>query len=67
MPWKTIFHEMAHCLMHSKEAQMADGDLMQKDIKEAEAEAVAYLCCATLESLGYDSSRLAATLPLTLT
>ncbi|CAH1081290.1 ArdC-like ssDNA-binding domain-containing protein [Candidatus Nitrotoga sp. 1052] len=57
MPWKTIFHEMAHCLMHSKEAQMADGDLMQKDIKEAEAEAVAYLCCATLGLPGLEESR----------
>ncbi len=57
MPWKTLFHEMAHCLMHSKEAQMADGDLMQKDIKEAEAEAVAYLCCATLGLPGLEESR----------
>ena len=57
MPWKTLFHEIAHCLMHSKEAQMADGDLMQKDIKEAEAEAVAYLCCATLGLPGLEESR----------
>jgi antirestriction protein ArdC len=57
MPWKTLFHEMAHCLMHSKEAQMADGDLVQKDIKEAEAEAVAYLCCATLGLPGLEESR----------
>ena len=57
MPCKTLFHEMAHCLMHSKEAQMADGDLMRKDIKEAEAEAVAYLCCATLGLPGLDESR----------
>lgn len=57
MPWKTLFHEMAHCLMHSKEAQMSDGDLMQKDIKEAEAEAVAYLCCATLGLPGLEESR----------
>jgi len=57
MPWKTLFHEMAHCLMHSKETQMADGDLMRKDIKEAEAEAVAYLCCATLGLPGLEESR----------
>ena len=57
MPWKTLFHEMAHCLMHSTEAQMADGDLMRKDIKEAEAEAVAYLCCATLGLPGLEESR----------
>ena len=57
MPWKTLFHEMAHCLMHSKDAQMADGELMRKDIKEAEAEAVAYLCCATLGLPGLEESR----------
>lgn len=57
MPWKTTFHEIAHCLMHSKEAQMADGAGMPKDIKEAEAESVAYLCCATLELPGLEESR----------
>lgn len=57
MPWKTLFHEIAHCLLHSKEAQMADGAWMPKDIKEAEAEAVAYLCCATLGLPGLEESR----------
>lgn len=57
MPWKTLFHEIAHCLLHSREAQMADGALMPKDIKEAEAEAVAYLCCATLGLPGLEESR----------
>lgn len=57
MPWKTLFHEIAHCLLHAKEAQMADGALMPKDLKEAEAEAVAYLCCATLGLPGLEESR----------
>lgn len=57
MPWKTLFHEIAHCLLHSKEAQMADGALMPMDIKEAEAEAVAYLCSATLGLPGLEESR----------
>lgn len=57
MPWKTLFHEMAHCLLHGTEVHMADGDLPPKDIKEAEAEAVAYLCCATLELPGLEESR----------
>ena len=57
MPWKTLFHELAHCLMHSKEAQMADGASMPRDIKESEAESVAYLCCATLELPGLEESR----------
>lgn len=57
MPWKTLFHEMAHCLLHSKEAHMADGSSMARDIKEAEAESVAYLCCATLGLPGLEESR----------
>ena len=57
MPWKTLFHEMAHCLMHGTEVHMADGDLTPKDIKEAEAESVAYLCCATLGLPGLEESR----------
>jgi hypothetical protein len=57
LPWKTTFHEMAHCLLHSAEAQMADGNLLTRDIKEAEAESVAYLCCATLELPGLEQCR----------
>lgn len=57
LPWKTTFHEMAHCLLHASEAQMADGVMLQKCIKEAEAESVAYLCCATLELPGLEQSR----------
>jgi len=57
LPWKTTFHEMAHCLLHSSEAQMADGEMLLKCIKEAEAESVAYLCCATLELPGLEQSR----------
>jgi antirestriction protein ArdC len=57
MPWKTLFHEIAHCLMHSKETQMADGAVMTRSIEEAEAESVAYLCCATLGLPGLDEAR----------
>ncbi len=57
LPWKTIFHELAHCLLHSAEARMPDGERLQKCIKEAEAESVAYLCCATLELPGLEQSR----------
>jgi len=57
-PLKTTFHEIAHCLLHTKEAQMADGGTITRDIKEAEAESVAYLCCASLGMLsGLDESR----------
>ena len=57
LPWKTTFHELAHCILHSTEAQMADGEMLEKCIKEAEAESVAYLCCATLELPGLEQSR----------
>ena len=36
---------------------MADGSSMARDIKEAEAESVAYLCCATLGLPGLEESR----------
>jgi len=56
-PMKTLFHEIAHCVLHSKEAMMADGAIMERGQKEAEAESVAYLCCATLGLDGKDESR----------
>lgn len=57
MPWKTTFHELAHCLLHSDLGELGDGSSLAKDIKEVEAEAVAYLCCATLGLDGLVESR----------
>ncbi|WP_126448388.1 ArdC-like ssDNA-binding domain-containing protein [Sulfuricystis multivorans] len=59
MPWKTTFHEMAHCLLHSKQADVAfvDGGHINRSIEEAEAEAVAFLCCATLGLPGLEEAR----------
>ncbi|MEW6163612.1 MAG: ArdC family protein [Pseudomonadota bacterium] len=62
MPWKTLFHEIAHHLLgHTATGDatgvMADGHLMPKCIREAEAEATAYLCCATLGLPGMEESR----------
>lgn len=57
MPWKTLFHELGHCILHTKEAQLADGASIPKSIREAEAESVAYLCCATLGLPGLEESR----------
>lgn len=58
-PWKTTFHEIAHCLLHSKRAEAAfvDDGTIDASIEEAEAEAVAFLCCATLGLPGLDESR----------
>ncbi len=58
MPWKTTFHEMAHCLLHGAETRLEDGScLIEKHIRECEAESVAYLCCATLGLPGLEESR----------
>lgn len=53
--WKTIFHELAHCLLHATEEM--HGETLPLSIEEAEAEAVAYLCCASLGLPGLDESR----------
>lgn len=58
MPWKTTFHEMAHCLLHSKEeGAFVDSGQCDLSIKEAEAESVAFLCCATLGLPGLEEAR----------
>jgi len=62
MPWKTLFHEVAHHLLgHTATGDetgvMSDGPTTPKCIKEAEAEATAYLCCATLGLPGMEESR----------
>ena len=58
-PHKTLFHELAHVVLgHTNaDAVMADSSTLSKCIKEAEAEATAFLCCATLELPGMDESR----------
>lgn len=59
MPWKTTFHELAHCLLHNKQAEVAfvDGGYVSRSIEEAEAESVAFLCCATLGLPGLEEAR----------
>lgn len=58
MPWKTTFHEIAHCLMHNQaEASFVDHVSVDASIMEAEAEAVAFLCCATLRLPGLEEAR----------
>lgn len=51
-PTKTLIHEIAHCLLH--DTNQIDTLTLTKDIKEVEAESVAYLI---LELLGRDSSK----------
>ena len=62
MPWKTLFHEVAHHLLgHTATGDetgvMSDGCTVTRRVEEAEAEATAYLCCATLGLPGVEESR----------
>ena len=51
-PWSTMFHEIAHCLMHNGDFQ--DSQVIERNIMEAEAEAVSLLCLAALELPGIE-------------
>ncbi|EQD55032.1 hypothetical protein B2A_05908, partial [mine drainage metagenome] len=42
-PAKTLFHEIAHCLLHSEQARMEDAADLTRDLAEVEAESAAYL------------------------
>ena len=56
-PAKTLFHEIAHCLLHSDQARMEDAADLTRDLAEVEAESVAYLCCAVLGVPGLEEAR----------
>jgi hypothetical protein len=58
MPNKTLFHELGHVLLgHTSEGEQNDGELTPRNLREAEAEAVAMLCCAALDLPGVAESR----------
>ena len=57
LPHKTLFHELAHCILHAKEAELACLFELDKSICEAEAEATAFLCCAALGLPGLEQAR----------
>ncbi|MBA3756185.1 MAG: DUF1738 domain-containing protein [Nitrosomonas sp.] len=57
-PHKTRFHELAHVVLgHTVEGTMTDSDLTTRDIREVEAESVAYILCSLLGLPGLDESR----------
>ena len=57
-PHKTRFHELAHVVLgHTDTQAMMDDHLIRRDIKEVEAECVAYICCSTLDLTGLEESR----------
>lgn len=55
---KTRFHEIAHIVLgHTGAGDMTDGAEIPRDIREAEAEGVAYLLCTLLDLPGQAESR----------
>lgn len=58
MPHKTRFHELAHIVLgHTSESRMQDDEHTPKDIREVEAESVAYILCALLDLPGLTECR----------
>lgn len=58
LPHKTRFHEIAHIVLgHTNESMMSDSEMPPKDIREVEAESVAYILCSLLGLPGLNESR----------
>lgn len=56
LPVKTLFHELGHVLLHQGDGPREHGVVLERYIREAEAEAVALLC---VEALGLPGSEFA--------
>lgn len=58
LPHKTRFHELAHVVLgHTSESTMHDNDRTPKNVREVEAESVAYILCSVLNLPGLTESR----------
>jgi len=57
LPHKTLFHEMAHVLLHTFEGDFTDTEQTPRNLREVEAESVALLCCEALNLEGADYAR----------
>jgi antirestriction protein ArdC len=55
-PAKTLFHELGHALLHT-DSEHRDAEHLPRSLKEAEAEAVALLCCEALGLPGAEHAR----------
>jgi len=53
LPYKTLFHELAHVILHTSEGDFTDTETTPRTLCEVEAESVALLCC---ESLGLEGA-----------
>jgi hypothetical protein len=57
-PHKTRMHEIAHIVLgHTTESNMTDDDRTPRDVREVEAEGVAYILCSILGLPGQTESR----------
>jgi antirestriction protein ArdC len=57
LPHKTLFHEMAHVLLHTSQGDFTDTEQTPRNLREVEAESVALLCCEALNLEGADYAR----------
>jgi len=58
LPLKTLVHECAHAILgHCDQGDLTDTEVIPRDVREVEAEAVALLCCESLELPGAEFSR----------
>lgn len=58
MPHKTTYHEAAHVLLgHTGDATTNEGADLPRNLREVEAEAVAFICCESLGLPGGDAAR----------
>jgi N-terminal domain of anti-restriction factor ArdC/IrrE N-terminal-like domain len=57
LPMKTLFHELGHVLLHEDDQASEDGPVLPRSLREVEAEAVALLCCETLDLPGAEFAR----------
>ncbi len=58
LPHKTLFHELGHQVLgHVSEGERSDGETLSRNLREAEAESVALICCEALGLVGADYCR----------
>src|SRR5947208_14727564 len=58
LPHKTLFHELGHVILgHCDEKDFSEAEITPRDVREVEAEAVALLCCESLDLPGSEFSR----------
>ena len=58
LPHKTLFHELGHVVLgHVSDGEHSDGATLSRNLREAEAEAVALICCEALNLPGADYCR----------